>query len=122
MAAELMEGTELAREILSRSAARAAGLAASTGIRPCLATVIVGDDPASVTYVRMKGNRCRQAGISLRHVGLAAEVTTSELVSVISGLSADPTVHGILLQHPVPPQIDEQAAFEAIAPGKAWTA
>lgn len=118
MAAELMEGTELAREIVSRSAARAAELEASTGIRPCLATVIVGDDPASLTYVRMKENRCRQAGISSRHVGLPAELTTSELVSVISGLSADPQVHGILLQHPVPPQIDERAAFEAIAPGK----
>lgn len=68
MAAELMEGTELAREVISRSAARAAELAASTGIRPCLATVIVGDDPASLTYVRMKESRCRQAGISSRHV------------------------------------------------------
>ncbi len=118
MAAELMEGTGLAREIVSRSAARASELEASSGVRPCLATVIVGDDPASVTYVRMKENRCRRAGISSRHVGLPAGLTTSELVSVISGLSADPEVHGILLQHPVPPQIDERAAFEAIAPGK----
>ena len=62
MAAELMEGTELAREIVTRSAARATDLEASTGIRPCLATVIVGNDPASVTYVRMKENRCSQAG------------------------------------------------------------
>jgi methylenetetrahydrofolate dehydrogenase (NADP+) / methenyltetrahydrofolate cyclohydrolase len=118
MAAELMKGTELAREVISRSAARAAELAASTGIRPCLATVIVGDDPASVTYVRMKENRCRRAGISSRHVALPAELGTAGLVSVISGVSADPRVHGILLQHPVPPQIDERAAFEAIAPGK----
>ena len=59
MAAELMEGTELAREIVSQSAARAAGLAAAMGVRPCLATVIVGDDPASVAYVRRKENRCR---------------------------------------------------------------
>jgi methylenetetrahydrofolate dehydrogenase (NADP+)/methenyltetrahydrofolate cyclohydrolase len=118
MAAELMEGTELAREIVTRSAARATDLEASTGIRPCLATVIVGDDPASVTYVRMKENRCSQAGISLRHVGLPAATTTAELVQVMSGLSADPAVHGILLQHPVSPQIDERAAFEAIAPAK----
>ena len=118
MAAQLMEGTELAREVVSRSAARAAEMEAATGVKPCLATVIVGDDPASVTYVRMKENRSRQAGIDSRHVGLPAEITTSELVSVISGLSADPGVHGILLQHPVPPQIDERAAFEAIAPGK----
>lgn len=118
MAAELMEGTELAREIVTRSAARATDLEASTGIRPCLATVIVGDDPASVTYVRMKENRCSQAGISSRHVGLPAATTTAELVQVMSGLSADPAVHGIVLQHPVSPQIGERAAFEAIAPAK----
>jgi methylenetetrahydrofolate dehydrogenase (NADP+)/methenyltetrahydrofolate cyclohydrolase len=118
MPAQLMEGTELAREIVSRSAARADELEAATGVRPCLATVIVGDDPASVMYVRMKENRSRRAGIDSRHVGLPAESTTSELVSMISAQSADPEVHGILLQHPVPPQIDERAAFEAIAPGK----
>ena len=118
MPAQLMEGTELAREIVSRSAARAGELEAATGVRPCLATVIVGDDPASVMYVRMKENRSRRAGLDSRHVGLPAESTTSELVSMISAQSADPEVHGILLQHPVPPQIDERAAFEAIAPGK----
>ncbi len=113
-----MNGTEVAREIVGRSAARAAELKAVTGISPCLATVIMGDDPASVTYVRMKENRCRQAGIDSRHVGLPAELTTRELVSEIRGLSADPGIHGILLQHPVPPHIDERAAFEAIAPSK----
>lgn len=118
MPAQLMEGTELAREIVSRSAARAGELEAATGVRPCLATVIVGDDPASVMYVRMKENRSRRAGLDSRHVGLPAESTTSELVSMISAQSADPEIHGILLQHPVPPQIDERAAFEAIAPGK----
>jgi methylenetetrahydrofolate dehydrogenase (NADP+) / methenyltetrahydrofolate cyclohydrolase len=118
MPAQLMDGTELAREIVSRSAARADELEAATGVRPCLATVIVGDDPASVMYVRMKENRSRRAGIDSRHVGLPAESTTSELVNMISAQSADPEVHGILLQHPVPPQIDERAAFEAIAPGK----
>jgi methylenetetrahydrofolate dehydrogenase (NADP+)/methenyltetrahydrofolate cyclohydrolase len=80
--------------------------------------VIVGDDPASVTYVRMKENRSRKVGIESRHVGLPEETTTAELVAVISGLSADPAVHGILLQHPVPAQIDERAAFEAIDPAK----
>ena len=118
MAAQLMEGTELAREIVSRTAARADELQAATGVRPCLATVIVGDDPASVIYVRMKQNRSRRAGIDSRHVALPAEITTAELVSMICGQSADPEVHGILLQHPVPPHIDERAAFEAIAPAK----
>lgn len=118
VAANLMDGTKLAREIVNSSAARAATMKATTGISPCLATVIVGDDPASVTYVRMKENRCRQAGITSRHVGLPAELTTAELVSEIGALSADSEVHGILLQHPVSAHIDERAAFEAIAPGK----
>jgi methylenetetrahydrofolate dehydrogenase (NADP+) / methenyltetrahydrofolate cyclohydrolase len=118
MPAELMDGSRLARESLSRTTDRAAELAASTGVAPCLATVLVGDDPASVTYVRMKENRSRKAGISSRHVELPTETTTDALVDTITGLSADPGVHGILLQHPVPAHIDERAAFEAIAPGK----
>ena len=79
---------------------------------------MVGDDPASVTYVRMKRNRCRQAGIESRLVALPDATTTSELVRAIADLSQDPTVHGILLQHPVPGHIDERAAFEAIVPEK----
>jgi methylenetetrahydrofolate dehydrogenase (NADP+)/methenyltetrahydrofolate cyclohydrolase len=118
MPARLMEGTALAREVVRSAAERAAGLAASTGVTPCLATVIVGEDPASVTYVRMKQNRSRAAGIASRHVALPAQTTTGQLVDVLRGLAADPEVHGILLQHPVPAQIDERAAFDAIAPGK----
>ncbi len=116
--ATLMRGTELARAIVDRATEQAAAFAERTGRRPCLATVLVGDDPASVTYVRMKRNRCAQAGIESRHTPLPPETTTAELVEVIGGLSSDPHVHGILLQHPVPRQIDERAAFEAIAPGK----
>lgn len=116
--AGLMEGTRLARDLLRATAERAAEFERQTGGRPCLATVIVGDDPASVTYVRMKRNRCREAGIDSRYVPLPADTTTSTLVEVITGLSRDPAVHGILLQHPVPPHIDERAAFEAISPGK----
>jgi methylenetetrahydrofolate dehydrogenase (NADP+)/methenyltetrahydrofolate cyclohydrolase len=113
-----MEGTALAREIVRSAAERAAGLAAVTGVTPCLATVIVGEDPASVTYVRLKQNRSRAAGIASRHVALPAQTTTGQLVDVLGGLAADPEVHGILLQHPVPAQIDERAAFGAIAPAK----
>jgi methylenetetrahydrofolate dehydrogenase (NADP+)/methenyltetrahydrofolate cyclohydrolase len=89
-----------------------------TGKKPCLAAVLVGDDPASVTYVKMKANRSRKLGLDSRVVLLPAETTTAELVGVIRGLSEDPGVHGILLQHPVPPHVDERAAFEAIAPHK----
>jgi methylenetetrahydrofolate dehydrogenase (NADP+) / methenyltetrahydrofolate cyclohydrolase len=118
MPAELMDGRALARDIVSDAAKRAADLTAATGVAPCLATVIVGEDPASVTYVRMKQNRSRAAGIASRHVALSEDATTEQLVDVISELSADPDVHGILLQHPVPAHIDERAAFEAIAPAK----
>jgi methylenetetrahydrofolate dehydrogenase (NADP+) / methenyltetrahydrofolate cyclohydrolase len=118
VSADLMDGSGLAREILGQVTERAAGLTSASGVAPCLATVIAGDDPASVTYVRMKQNRSRKAGIDSRHVALPATATTGELVAAISELSADPAVHGILLQHPVPPHIDERAAFEAIAPHK----
>ncbi|MGY4765913.1 bifunctional 5,10-methylenetetrahydrofolate dehydrogenase/5,10-methenyltetrahydrofolate cyclohydrolase [Kribbella sp. CWNU-51] len=116
--AELMTGTDLAAEIVAQAAARAKALEEKTGVQPCLATVLVGDDPASATYVRMKQNRSKKAGIASRSVVLPAETTTGELVAEIHKLSSDPAVHGILLQHPVPAQIDERAAFEAIDPAK----
>jgi methylenetetrahydrofolate dehydrogenase (NADP+)/methenyltetrahydrofolate cyclohydrolase len=114
----LMSGTEYAKQIVADAALRAEEFTRRTGTQPCLATVLVGDDPASATYVRMKQNRSRKAGIASRHVALPAETTTAELVDTVGTLSADPSVHGILLQHPVPSHIDERAAFEAIAPGK----
>ncbi|MGA5450340.1 bifunctional 5,10-methylenetetrahydrofolate dehydrogenase/5,10-methenyltetrahydrofolate cyclohydrolase [Streptomyces umbrinus] len=116
--ARLMDGTGLARRIVDETAKRAADLTERTGVAPCLATVLVGEDPASVTYVRMKQNRSRKAGIESRHVALPAGTTTAELIGTLTELSADPTVHGILLQHPMGHHIDERAAFEAIAPEK----
>ncbi|MFJ4801651.1 bifunctional 5,10-methylenetetrahydrofolate dehydrogenase/5,10-methenyltetrahydrofolate cyclohydrolase [Streptomyces murinus] len=116
--ARLMDGTALARRIVEDTARRAAELTARTGVVPSLATVLVGEDPASVTYVRMKQNRCRKAGITSRHLALPASTSTAELVGTLRELSADPTVHGILLQHPVGDHVDERAAFEAIAPEK----
>lgn len=112
-----MDGTGLAREILAEAADGAAALTAG-GVTPCLATVIVGEDPGSVTYVRMKQRRAAAVGIASRPVALTAQTTTAELTGVLRELSADPQVHGILLQHPVPAHIDERAAFEAIAPAK----
>ena len=116
--ATLMDGSAVAREILARVGERATTFQHRTGKKPCLAAVLVGDDPASVTYVRMKANRSRKLGLDSRKVQLPAQTTTQELVDAIRGLSDDPDVHGILLQHPVPPHIDERAAFEAIAPHK----
>lgn len=114
----LMNGTEAARRIVEQAAAAAATLTDATGVTPCLATVLVGTDLASVTYVRMKQNRSAKAGITSRHVELPETATTAELVAALTALSQDPDVHGILLQHPVPAHIDERAAFEAIAPEK----
>jgi methylenetetrahydrofolate dehydrogenase (NADP+)/methenyltetrahydrofolate cyclohydrolase len=116
--ARLMDGRELARRTVERAAADAAAITERTGTAPCLATVLVGDDPASHTYVRMKQARCAKAGIASRHVGLPARTTTEQLVATLTELSEDLGVHGILLQHPAGPQVDERAAFEAIAPEK----
>ncbi|GAA1595495.1 MULTISPECIES: bifunctional 5,10-methylenetetrahydrofolate dehydrogenase/5,10-methenyltetrahydrofolate cyclohydrolase [Kribbella] len=118
MSAELMIGTDLAAEMVAKAAERASALQEKYGVQPCLATVLVGDDPASATYVRMKQNRSKKAGIASRSVVLPATTTTEELVAELTKLSEDPAVHGILLQHPVPAQIDERAAFEAIDPAK----
>jgi methylenetetrahydrofolate dehydrogenase (NADP+)/methenyltetrahydrofolate cyclohydrolase len=118
MTAQLIDGTTEAGKLLARTAERVEALVGSTGVTPCLATVLVGDDPASHTYVRMKAKRCAEAGIESLRLELPGASTTPEVVEHITALSRDPNVHGILLQHPVPAHIDERAAFEAIAPDK----
>lgn len=110
----ILDGTRVAGSIKEELKGRVERLK-EKGVTPCLATILVGEDPASATYVRMKGNACRKLGMDSRRVELGASTTTEELIAVIRGLNEDPEVHGILLQHPVPPQIDERAAFEAIA-------
>ncbi len=82
---------------------------------PLLATILVGSDPASATYVKMKGNACSRVGMESRRIELPESTNTSELLNVIRELNDDPAVYGILLQHPVPKTIDERAAFDAIA-------
>lgn len=118
MAARLIDGTALATEALAGVARGVDEFAAAVGRQPCLATVLVGDDLSSHVYVRMKANRARKVGIESRRVELPNTTSTAELVAVLRLLSEDPVVDGILLQHPVPMQIDERAAFEAIDPGK----
>lgn len=85
------------------------------GVQPCLATILVGDDPSSETYVKMKGNACEKLGIISKRIHLPKGITTDDLLQMISELNEDPAVHGILLQHPVPGHIDERKAFESIA-------
>lgn len=118
MTATIIDGTATAAALYAETMQRAGAFRATHGRAPCLATVLVGDDPASHTYVRMKVNRCRQVGIDSRRVELPATSATTEVVRRIQELSADRSVDGILLQHPVPAQVDERAAFEAISPGK----
>ena len=116
--ARIMDGSALAATIVAGVAGRAAAFTDRTGRPPCLAAVLVGDDPASVTYVRMKERRSASAGIASRVVRLPSASTTAEVVAAVTHLDADPTVDGILVQHPVPPQVDERAAFEAIGADK----
>ena len=84
------------------------------GITPTLATILVGNDPASETYVRMKRNTCKKVGMESIAVELPEASTTEELLETIDDLNNNPNVHGILLQHPVPSQIDERKCFDAI--------
>ena len=114
----ILDGKLLASEIQDDLKKRIAAIEEKTGYKPVLATIIVGDNPASVTYVKMKGNACRRVGMESRKIELPRETTTDELLKVIEGLNNDRTVHGILLQHPVPHQIDEQKCFNAISPDK----
>ena len=116
--ARLMDGAALAKRLLVATAQRAAEFRSQSGRAPCLAAVLVGDDPASMTYVKMKRARCQSAGLDSLLVHLPADSTTGDVVGELGRLSADPGVDGILLQHPVPPGVDERMAFEAIVPDK----
>ncbi len=112
--AKLMDGRVLAKRVLEGTAAKAEKIRNATGVTPCLATVLVGTDPASVTYTRMKRKRCLDAGMEPRRIELPATVTTEELLAEVEKLAGDESVHGILVQHPVPRPIDKRAVFEAI--------
>ena len=99
---KILDGRAVAKHIEAEIAAEIERKAASGVQRPVLATIIVGENPSSVTYVRMKGNACRRVGIEPRKVELPEQTTTEELIKVIDDLNADGNVYGILLQHPVP--------------------
>lgn len=119
MSARVLDGKALAGAEEAALAVRVAALRErSAGRVPILATLLVGDDPASATYVRMKGNACRRIGMESLAITLPAATTTAELLARIDTLNADPDVHGILLQHPVPAHIDERACFDRIALAK----
>ena len=113
MSAVILDGKELSK--ISEESIRERVLKLSEkGIKPTLATVLVGNDPASETYVKMKRNTCARVGMESIAVELSESTTTEELLKTIRNLNDDKNVHGILLQHPVPSQIDERLCFDAI--------
>ncbi|MCK5885952.1 MAG: bifunctional 5,10-methylene-tetrahydrofolate dehydrogenase/5,10-methylene-tetrahydrofolate cyclohydrolase, partial [Alcanivorax sp.] len=116
MTAQILDGKALAQQFEEEMRERVDALKAkANGRTPILATILVGADPASATYVKMKGNACRRVGMESEAIELPAETTTEQLLAKIDELNSNPVVHGILLQHPVPAQIDERACFDAIS-------
>jgi methylenetetrahydrofolate dehydrogenase (NADP+)/methenyltetrahydrofolate cyclohydrolase len=113
-----LDGKSLAKQMEEQIRERTSRLFERTGRRPVLATLLVGDDPASATYVRMKVNACERVGMGSRQVVLPADTTEARLLGEIDRLNRDPEVNGILLQHPVPSHIDERRCFDAIALSK----
>lgn len=111
----ILDGTRVAAQIQEELKPRVARIKEISGTTPVLATILIGEDPASVTYVRMKGNACRRVGFEPLKVVLSEDSTTVEVIKKIDELNSDDNVHGILLQHPVPKQIDEHACFNEIS-------
>ncbi|WP_047012229.1 bifunctional methylenetetrahydrofolate dehydrogenase/methenyltetrahydrofolate cyclohydrolase FolD [Spongiibacter sp. IMCC21906] len=119
MAAQRLDGKALAASWEEQLAKRVAVMKERSGGKtPILATILVGADPASATYVKMKGNACKRIGMDSLAVEMPDTTSTEELLNKIDELNNNPDVHGILLQHPVPSQIDERACFDAIALSK----
>jgi methylenetetrahydrofolate dehydrogenase (NADP+)/methenyltetrahydrofolate cyclohydrolase len=119
MSALILDGKSLAKKTEAELSDRVNALKqANNGQAPILATILVGSDPASGTYVKMKQNACKRIGMESIAVELGEETTTEQLLAKINELNANPDCHGILLQHPVPSQIDERACFDAIAAEK----
>ena len=107
----------MAEEVLAECRGEIAELKAK-GVQPGLAVVLVGDDPASRVYVNSKVKKCGEMEIYSRKIELSAEATQDEVMKVVEELNADPAIHGILVQSPPPPQIDEEAIVRAIDPAK----
>lgn len=112
-----VDGNALAASVRKKVAAAVASLK-SDGTHPCLATVLVGDDPASATYVRNKHRACSEAGIDARDHRLGADVSQRELAGLVAELNADPSVHGILVQMPLPGGLDSARIISGISPAK----
>ncbi len=118
MAATLLDGKALAEKIRAEIAAEVREFTSRSGVKPCLAAVLVGEDQASQVYVRNKQKACEQNGLTSRLDRLGAETTTAELLDLIDRLNRDAGVHGILVQLPLPKGIDTSRVLDAVLPCK----
>ena len=118
MQAKIIDGRALAADLRAQIAAGVAGLKAEKGVTPGLAVILVGDNPASVSYVTAKEKACADVGIASREIRLAADVSEEELLRHIAELNRDPAIHGILVQLPLPKGFSEKKVIYAIAPEK----
>jgi methylenetetrahydrofolate dehydrogenase (NADP+)/methenyltetrahydrofolate cyclohydrolase len=118
MPASIIDGKAIAAEIRAEVAERVRRLKEERGVMPAQAFILVGDNPASISYVRGKGNACEEAGILSQTIHLPESTSEAELLDLIAKANADPKLHGMLVQLPLPPQIDEQRATAAISPEK----
>jgi methylenetetrahydrofolate dehydrogenase (NADP+)/methenyltetrahydrofolate cyclohydrolase len=117
MSATIIDGKEIARRVREDAALRTSALS-PRGVVPCLAVVLVGDDPASVSYVAGKEKALAEAGMAGRDIRLPASTSESELLGLVARLNSDPAVHGILVQLPLPKHIREERVITAIDPAK----
>lgn len=115
--ATIIRGKEVAEHVLAQVKEDVAALAAR-GVTPCLAVILVGDDPASQVYVRKKKEKCAELGMRSLEFTLPAETEEAELLALIGKLNADASVHGVLCQLPLPAHLDEQTIVRAVAPEK----
>jgi methylenetetrahydrofolate dehydrogenase (NADP+) / methenyltetrahydrofolate cyclohydrolase len=118
MTAQLIDGAAIAKQLRAQAAEQAAALLARTGVKPGLAVILVGDDPASGVYVRNKVKACGEAGFHSVLENYDAGMTQDALLARVAALNADPSVHGILVQMPLPKHLDAHRVIEAIAPHK----
>jgi methylenetetrahydrofolate dehydrogenase (NADP+)/methenyltetrahydrofolate cyclohydrolase len=118
MSARIIDGKKIAAGIREEIREQVLELQRKTGKVPGLAAVLVGDDPASASYVRSKTKACQEAGIFSRHLTPPADIPQADLLALIRELNGDPAIHGILVQLPLPKHLDERAVLEAVNPGK----
>ena len=118
MSATILDGKKLAADMRADIASQVAALKKQTGITPGLGVILIGDDPASSSYVAAKEKACAEAGMFSQDVRVPAETTQAEALDLVRRMNADPRIHGILVQLPLPKHIDEGAVIHAISPEK----